>query len=104
MEQQYICNPGGVTLAIMLSLSSDQSQVSVIAITSDLLLLMKSVKATDLFLMDLILIRLPVKRLVLGPGFILTSPDRINNMDTQGLTCLKECVTLLICPFIAKKA
>ena len=75
-----------------------------IAMTSDLLLLMKSTKATDLFLMALIFIRLPFKRLVLVPGFILTSPERINNKDTHGLTCLKECDTLLICPCIAKKA
>ena len=65
---------------------------------------MKSSKATDLFLMDLIFIRLAVKRLVLGPGFILTSPERINNRDTHGLTCLKVGDTLQICPCIAKKA
>ena len=57
-------------------------------IISDLLLLMKSAKATDLFLMDLMFIRLPVKRLVLGPGLILISPERINKRDTHGLTCL----------------
>ena len=51
------------------------------AIISDLLLLMKSARATDLFLMDLMFIRLPVKRLVLGPGLILTSPERINKRD-----------------------
>ena len=59
---------------------------------------MKPAKATDLFLMDLIFIRLPVERLVLGPGFILTSPERMNSRDTHGLTTLKDCVTLQICP------
>ena len=65
---------------------------------SDLLLLMKSAKATDLFLMDLILIRLLVKRIVLGHGFILTTADRISTSDTHGLTCLKEYDTLQMCP------
>ena len=92
-----------MTLAIKLSVSSDRSQVSVTALTSDLLLLMKSAKSTDLFLMDHILIRLPVKRLVLGPGFILISPEKINNRDTNGLACLKECDTLRICPCITKR-
>ena len=55
--------PEGGTLAIKLWISS------VTAMISDLLLFMKSAKATDLFLIYLILIRL-----VLGPGFILTSP------------------------------
>ena len=72
--------------------------------TSDLLLFMKSTKATDLFLIDLIFIILPVERLVLGPGLIPTSPERINSGNTHGLTCLKECVTLRICPCNAKKA
>ena len=36
---------------------------------------MKSARATNLFLMDLMFIRLPVKRLVLGPGLILTSRE-----------------------------
>ena len=31
---------------------------------------------------------------MLGPGCILTSPERINNSNTHGLTCLKECDTL----------
>ena len=93
-----------MTLAIKLSVSSGQSQVSVTAIISDLLLLINSARATDLFLMDLMFIRLPVRRLVFGPGFILTSPERIKKIDTHGLTCLYECVTLRICPCIAKKA
>ena len=59
-----------MTLAIKLSVSSGRSQVSVTAIISDLLLLMKSARATDLFLIDLMFIRLAVKRPVLGPGLI----------------------------------
>ena len=73
-----------------LSVLSGHSQVWVSAITSDMLLFIKSAKATDLILMDLILIRLPAKRLVLGSGLIPTSPERINNSDIHGQTCLKE--------------
>ena len=87
-----------------LSVLSGQSLVSVTTMTSNLILFIKSVKAMDLFLIDLILIRIPVKWLVLWPGLILTSPERINNSETHGLTCLKECDTLQICPCIAKKA
>ena len=78
-----------MTHAIKLSVSSDGNQVSVPAVLADLLLYMKYAKATNLFLMDLILIRLPVKRLVLGLEFILTSPKRINNSNTNRLTYLK---------------
>ena len=93
----------GLTLAIKLLVPS--VQFSVTKLISDLLLLMKSAKATDLFLMDLMLIRLPVKRLVLlGPGLILTSLERINRRDNHRLTCLYECVTLRMCPSIARKA
>ena len=52
-----------------------------IAMTTDLLLFVKSTKATDLFLMDLVLSRLSVKRLVVGLSFTLTFPERINNSD-----------------------
>ena len=69
----------------------------------DLLLFIKSTNVTGLSVIDLIFIRLPAKRLLLGPGLILTSPARINNSDTHGLTCLNECDTLRICPCIAKK-
>ena len=58
------------------------------AIILDMLLLMKSARATDFFLMDLMFIRLPVKMLVLGPEFIMTFPERINKRDTHGLACL----------------
>ena len=81
-----------------------QSQFSVTTVISDLLLFIKSIKVMGLFLIDLILIRLPVKRVVLGLRLTLTSPERINNSDTHGLTCLKECHTLRICACIAKKA
>ena len=67
------------------------------AMKSALVLLMKPAKPTDLFLIDLIFIRFPVKRLVLGPGFTLTSPEKINNKDTHGLTRLKECDLSLYC-------
>ena len=66
--------------------------------TSDVLLFMKSAKATDLFLINLILIKLPVKRLVSGPGFILTSPERINISEgvcyptNMSLHCQKDIV------------
>ena len=50
--------------------------------------------AECLFIIDLMFIRLPVKRRVLGPELILTSPEKINSRDTShGLTCLQECVT-----------
>ena len=44
-----------------LSVSFGQNQVSVTAIILVLLLLLKSAKARDLFLIDLMFIRLPVK-------------------------------------------
>ena len=91
----------GVTSAMKLSVSSGWSQVLVMM--SDLLQFIKFTKATDLFLIDLMLIRLPVKRLVLAPELILTSPERINKSVTHGLTCLKECSALCICLCMAKK-
>ena len=54
--------PGGVILAIKLLVS---------AMTSDWLLFMKSAKVTDLFLMDPILLRLPVNRQVLGLDVVM---------------------------------
>ena len=92
-----------MTLAMKLSVSFDWSQVSVTAMTSDLLQFIKSAKVAELFLMDLILIRHTARRLVAGLEFILTSPERINNSNTHGLICLKEYDTLRICPCIAKK-
>ena len=71
-------------------MSSDRSHALVTTMRSYLLLFMKYAKETDLFLMDLILIRFLVKRLMLGPGFIMTSPEGFNNSDQHGLTCLKE--------------
>ena len=64
------------------------------AIRSALLSLTNSRKEADLFLIDLMLIRQPIRDLEAGPGLRLISPERARSNDVQGLTLRKLCVTL----------
>ena len=81
-------------LEIKLSISSDLSHVSATAIRSALLSLTNSRKEADLFLIDLMLRRQPLRDLEAGPGLRLISLERARSNEVQGLTFQKVCVTL----------
>ena len=81
-------------LEMKLSVSSGLIHVSVTAMRSTFCSLTNSENAADLFLMDLIFKRQPEIFFEAGPGLRLMSPDSTNSRDDQGLTFLKECVTL----------
>ena len=59
-----------------------------------IVIFLNSRKETNLFLMDLMLRRQPLRDLEAGPGLRLISPKRARSNDVQGLTFLKLCVTL----------
>ena len=59
-------------------------------------------KEADLFLIDLMLRRQPLRDLEAEPGLRLISPERTRSNDVQGLTFRKLCVTLPQWPWKAR--